>query len=143
MNFSLNTGRKLWTLVAKNRTTNCLTRSMAQSSSAGKLSGKVAIVTASTEGIGLGIAESLAKHGASVMISSRKEANVEAAVAKLRDDGHEVAGTVCHVGKPQDRQNLLKETVNRYGGLDILVSNAAVNPYFGSIIDCPEDVWDK
>ena len=115
----------------------------------GKLSGKVAIVTASTEGIGLGIAESLAKHGASVMISSRKEANVEAAVAKLRADGHEVAGTVCHVGKPQDRQNLLKvrsscglsqldifplqETVNRYGGLDILVSNAAVNPYFGEL----------
>ena len=115
----------------------------------GKLSGKVAIVTASTEGIGLGIAESLAKHGASVMISSRKEANVEAAVAALRADGHEVAGTVCHVGKPQDRQNLLKvkspsglsqvdifplqETVNRFGGLDILVSNAAVNPYFGEL----------
>ena len=106
-------------------------------------------MTASTEGIGLGIAESLAKHGASVMISSRKEANVEAAVAALRADGHEVAGTVCHVGKPQDRQNLLKvkspsglsqvdifplqETVNRFGGLDILVSNAAVNPYFGEL----------
>ena len=75
----------------------------------GKLSGKVAIVTASTEGIGLGIAESLAKHGASVMISSRKKANVEAAVANLRAEGHEVAGTVCHVGKPEDRQNLLKE----------------------------------
>jgi len=145
MNFSLNTGRKLWTLVGKNNspTVNCLTRAMTQSSSPGKLSGKVAIVTASTEGIGLGIAESLAGHGASVMISSRKKANVEAAVGKLRDDGHEVAGTVCHVGKPEDRQNLLKETVNRYGGLDILVSNAAVNPYFGSIIDCPEDVWDK
>ena len=105
-------------------------------------------MTASTEGIGLGIAESLAKHGASVMISSRKEANVEAAVAKLRADGHEVAGAVCHVGKPQDRTNLLKviyvsashiiyillqETVNRFGGLDILVSNAAVNPYFGEL----------
>ena len=66
-------------------------------------------MTASTEGIGLGIAESLAKHGASVMISSRKEANVEAAVAKLRAEGHqEVAGTVCHVGKPGDRHNLLQ-----------------------------------
>ena len=110
-------------------------------------------MTASTEGIGLGIAESLAKHGASVMISSRKEANVEAAVAKLRAEGHqEVAGTVCHVGKPGDRHNLLQvkssydlsqlhilyfptqETVNRFGGLDILVSNAAVNPYFGELL---------
>ena len=69
-------------------------------------------MTASTEGIGLGIAESLAKHGASVMISSRKEANVEAAVAKLRADGHEVAGAVCHVGKPEDRNKLLKVKYN-------------------------------
>ena len=69
-------------------------------------------MTASTEGIGLGIAESLAKHGASVMISSRKEANVEAAVAKLRAEGHEVAGAVCHVGKPEDRNNLLKVKYN-------------------------------
>ena len=81
-------------------------------------------MTASTEGIGLGIAESLAKHGASVMISSRKEANVEAAVAKLRADGHEVAGTVCHVGKPEDRNNLLKVKYN-FG-----VSQLHIFPFF-------------
>jgi len=130
--------------VVKNNTgTVDVMRSMSKISSPGKLSGKVAIVTASTDGIGLGIAENLASHGASVMISSRKQANVDEAVAKLRAEGHNVAGTVCHVGKQEDRQNLLKETVSRYGGLDILVSNAAVNPYFGSIVDCPEDVWDK
>lgn len=148
MNFSLNTSRNVikgLTLVAKHHTglLSGFNRNMSNLSSSGKLSGKVAIVTASTDGIGLGIAESLASHGAKVMISSRKEANVSAAVDKLRADGHDVAGAVCHVGKQQDRDNLFKETVNRWGGLDILVSNAAVNPYFGSIVDCPEDVWDK
>jgi len=109
----------------------------------GRLSGKVAIVTASTEGIGYGIAQKLASEGANVMISSRKEANVEAAVSKLSSEGLNVQGTVCHVGKKEDREKLLKETVARFGGLDILVSNAAVNPYFGTMLECPEDVWEK
>ena len=65
-------------------------------------------MTASTDGIGLGIAESLASHGAKVMISSRKEANVSAAVEKLRANGHDVAGAVCHVGKQEDRDSLFK-----------------------------------
>jgi len=110
----------------------------------GRLSGKVAIVTASTEGIGYGIAHKLASEGANVMISSRKEANVEAAVSKLSSEGlKNVQGTVCHVGKKEDRDKLLKETVARFGGLDILVSNAAVNPYFGTMLECPEDMWEK
>merc|ERR1719328_238552 len=101
-----------------------------QMSGQGKLGGKVALVTASTEGIGYGIAQSLASHGASVMISSRKEANVDSAVSKLRSEGLNVDGVVCHVGKKEDREKMIKETVAKYGGLDILVSNAAVNPYF-------------
>merc|ERR1712042_272594 len=109
----------------------------------GKLSGKVAIVTASTDGIGFGIAENLARHGASVMISSRKAANVTSAVEKLQAEGLSVGGTVCHVGKQEDRANLFQQTVDMFGGLDILVSNAAVNPYFGPTLECPEDVWDK
>jgi len=102
----------------------------------GKLGGKVALVTASTEGIGYGIAQNLASHGASVMICSRKVANVDAAVSKLTSEGHSVSGVVCHVGKKEDRDNLIQETVAKYGGLDILVSNAAVNPYFGSSAQC-------
>merc|ERR1712240_506677 len=109
----------------------------------GKLSGKVAIVTASTDGIGFGIAENLARHGASVMVSSRKAANVTSAVEKLQAEGLSVGGTVCHVGKQEDRANLFQQTVDMFGGLDILVSNAAVNPYFGPTLECPEDVWDK
>lgn len=110
---------------------------------AGKLSGKIAVVTASTDGIGFSIAQNLARHGAKVMISSRKEANVAKAVAELESEGLEVAGRVCHVGKAGDRESLLSNTVDRFGGLDILVSNAAVNPYFGPTLGCPEEAWDK
>jgi len=110
---------------------------------ASSLSGKVAVVTASTEGIGLAIAQRLAEDGAKVMISSRKAANVEKAVADLTSAGLDVSGRVCHVGKKEDRDALLTATVETYGGLDILVSNAAVNPFFGRILDCDDQVWDK
>ncbi|XP_071565594.1 dehydrogenase/reductase SDR family member 4 [Temnothorax nylanderi] len=108
-----------------------------------RLEGKVAIVTASTEGIGFSIAKRLAQEGAKVMISSRKESNVKKAVEELKSEGLQVAGTVCHVGKAEDRKNLFEKTKTDFGGLDILVSNAAVNPTVGSVLDCSEEVWDK
>ncbi|XP_012541657.1 dehydrogenase/reductase SDR family member 4 [Monomorium pharaonis] len=108
-----------------------------------RLEGKVAIVTASTEGIGFSIAKRLAQEGAKVMISSRKEANVKKAVEALKSEGLQVAGTVCHVGKAEDRKNLFEKTKTDFGGLDILVSNAAVNPMAGPVLDSPEEVWDK
>jgi len=111
--------------------------------SGGKLAGKVAMVTASTDGIGLAIAQNLGRHGASVMVSSRKEDNVEKAVQQLQAEGLDVEGMVCHVGKSSDRAAILESTVKRWGGLDILVSNAAVNPYLGPIANCPEKTWDK
>ncbi|XP_011166980.1 dehydrogenase/reductase SDR family member 4 [Solenopsis invicta] len=108
-----------------------------------RLEGKVAIVTASTEGIGFSIAKRLAQEGAKVMISSRKEANVKRAVEELKSEGLQVAGTICHVAKAEDRKNLLEKTKSDFGGLDILVSNAAVNPVVGPVLDQTEKVWDK
>jgi dehydrogenase/reductase SDR family protein 4 len=122
-------------------------RRMSVSSTRGgdaKFEGKVAIVTASTDGIGYAIAERLLRDGAKVMVSSRKERNVERAVERLREGGGgDVGGVVCHVGKADDRRTLLQETVRRFGGLDILVSNAAVNPAFGDTTTVEESVWDK
>lgn len=109
----------------------------------GKLTGKVAVVTASSDGIGLAIAERLAEDGASVMISSRKQQNVDNAVKTLKSKGLSVSGTVCHVAKMEHRQKLLEKTVYEFGGIDLLVSNAAVNPIFGPILDTSEDAWDK
>ncbi|KAI4492205.1 hypothetical protein M0802_009895 [Mischocyttarus mexicanus] len=108
-----------------------------------RLEGKVAIVTASTEGIGYSIARRLAQEGAKVMISSRKESNVKRAVDELLQEGLSVAGTVCHVGKAEQREQLFKETKSLFGGLDILVSNAAANPQAGPVLESDEEVWDK
>ncbi|XP_046544109.1 dehydrogenase/reductase SDR family member 4-like isoform X1 [Haliotis rubra] len=123
--------------------TPCILMRMASSTGSGKLAGKVAVVTASTEGIGFAIARRLGQDGAKVMVSSRKQANVDAAVKQLQSENLSVAGITCHVGKAQDRAKLIQETVKTFGGIDILVSNAAVNPVFGPIMDTSPESWDK
>ncbi|XP_052818963.1 dehydrogenase/reductase SDR family member 4-like isoform X2 [Mya arenaria] len=77
------------------------------------------------------------------MVSSRKQANVDKAVGDLRKKGLKVAGIVCHVAKPDHRTRLIEKTVAEFGGLDLLVSNAAVNPIFGPILNATEDAWEK
>uniref|UniRef100_A0A8C8VIX3 Dehydrogenase/reductase SDR family member 4 n=1 Tax=Pelusios castaneus TaxID=367368 RepID=A0A8C8VIX3_9SAUR len=111
--------------------------------SRGALADKVALVTASTEGIGFAIAQRLAQDGAYVVLSSRKQRNVDRAVAELRAQNLSVSGTVCHVGQAEDRERLVAMALERHGGIDILVSNAAVNPFFGNTLDATEDVWNK
>jgi dehydrogenase/reductase SDR family protein 4 len=108
-----------------------------------RFDGKVAVVTASTEGIGLAIAERLGSEGAKVVVSSRKQKNVDAAVEKLTNLGQTVIGLVCHVASKEDRRKLLQQAAEKFGGIDILVSNAAVNPAFGPLFDTTEETWDK
>lgn len=112
-------------------------------SHARRLEGKVCVVTASTEGIGLAIAKRLGAEGGKVVVSSRKQANVDEAVKLLKDQGATVHGVACHVGNANDRKKLFDETIERFGGLDILVSNAAVNPEVGQVLDASEQAWDK
>ncbi|XP_012611515.1 dehydrogenase/reductase SDR family member 4 [Microcebus murinus] len=107
------------------------------------LANKVALVTASTDGIGFAIARRLAQDGAHVVVSSRKQQNVDRAVAALQGEGLSVSGTICHVGKAEDRERLVATAVKLHGGIDILVSNAAVSPFFGNLMDATEEVWDK
>jgi len=113
------------------------------SSEAKRFEGKVAVVTASTDGIGYAIAERLGMDGAKVMVSSRKPKNVTNTVAQLQSKGIICEGIPCHVGSGDDRQALIDATLQSFGGIDLLVSNAAANPHFGSILDCSEDAWDK
>lgn len=108
-----------------------------------RLKDQVAIVTASTKGIGLAIAERLAEEGAHVVVSSRRQENVNEAVEAIRKKGGEVLGLVCHVGRKEDRQRLVAETLRAHGRIDILVNNAAVNPVFGPVIQIDEQAWDK
>ncbi|EFA00284.1 dehydrogenase/reductase SDR family member 4 [Tribolium castaneum] len=107
-----------------------------------RLAGKIAIVTASTDGIGFAIAQRLAREGAKVIVSSRKQNNVDEAVSRLKSEGLDVTGLMCHVSKADHRKKLF-DTAKKLGGLDILVSNAAVNPSVAPVLDCDESSWDK
>ncbi|KAI3456518.1 hypothetical protein Pfo_013181 [Paulownia fortunei] len=108
-----------------------------------RFEGKVAIVTASTQGIGFGIAERLGLEGAAVVISSRRQRNVDEAVEKLKARGIEVLGLVCHISNAQQRKDLIAKTVEKYGKIDVIVSNAAANPAVDGILETKESVLDK
>nr|UJT32177.1 dehydrogenase/reductase SDR family member 4 [Epicauta chinensis] len=107
-----------------------------------RLSGRIAIVTGSTEGIGFATAKRLAQEGATVIICSRKQQNVDRAVEQLKSENLKVVGVVCHVGQQEDRQRLFEEAA-KLGGLDILVANAGVNPSLAPVLNCDEKAWDK
>lgn len=103
------------------------------------LNGRVAVVTGASKGIGLAIARGMAEFGAQVVISSRKPEGIQAAVDRLKAEGVEVIGKVCHVGEPSQCTSLIQETVDELGGVDILVNNAAINPHYGPVqtLDMP------
>lgn len=109
-----------------------------------RLNGKVCVVTASSDGIGFSIAKKLGFEGAKVVVSSRKQANVDEAVKLLKSEGiSDVHGVTCHVAKATDRKKLFEEAVKTFGGIDVLVSNAAVNPAVSSVLDTDAEAWDK
>jgi NAD(P)-dependent dehydrogenase (short-subunit alcohol dehydrogenase family) len=108
------------------------------------LTGKVAIVTGSTKGIGRQIAYRLAQHGAKVVVSSRKADAVEAVTAEINADFPDSAiGIPCNIGYKEQLQGLVDETRKRLGKIDVLVCNAAINPFAGSMADIPDDAFDK
>jgi dehydrogenase/reductase SDR family member 4 len=107
------------------------------------LSGKVAVVTGSTRGIGKSIAEELARAGAKVAVSSRKAEACEAVRAEFEKQGYEVLAQPCNVSRKDELQALVDATRKRWGRIDIAVSNAASNPYYGPLADIPDDAFDK
>ena len=107
------------------------------------LQGKVALVTGSTRGIGKAIAEALALAGAKVSLSSRKSDACETARAELAARGFEVMAQPCNVSRKDELQALVDATRERWGGIDIVVCNAAANPYFGPLAAIPDEAFDK
>ena len=107
------------------------------------LTGKVALITGSTKGIGKSIAEEMARAGAKVVVSSRKADAVEAVTKALAAKGYTALGVPCNIGVKAELQNLVDKTMEQWGRIDILVCNAAINPQFGSITKVTDDVYEK
>jgi len=109
------------------------------------LTGKVALLTGSSKGMGKAMAEGLAEHGARVVVSSRKLDQCEEAAKEINEKcGAERAIAIaCNIGYKDQLQRLVDETHARLGKIDILIANAGVNPYYGSILKIPDEAYDK
>lgn len=107
------------------------------------LAGKVAVITGSSRGIGRSIAIRLAQHGAKVVVTSRKAEACEKVAAEIKAAGGTAIVVPCNVSDKAQLQGLVDATVKEWGQIDILVCNAAVNPFFGPSKDIPDDAFDK
>lgn len=107
------------------------------------LAGKVAIVTGSSRGIGRASAELLAQMGARLVISSRKADACDVVTDAINKAGGEAHTIACNISRRAEVEALVAGTLKRFGRLDILVCNAAVNPYYGPLLDITDEAFDK
>ena len=109
-----------------------------------QLAERVAIVTGASRGLGNAIAEGLVEQGARVVLSSRRQADLDREAERLngRFPGSAVA-VAAHAGREDELRNLVDATMERFGRIDVLVNNAGTNPYFGPLIDAELGAWDK
>src|SRR5437867_1324580 len=107
------------------------------------LTGKVAVVTGASRGIGEAIATAFARHGAKIVLAARKLDGLAAVEKKLHNEGHDAIALACHTGKAGEVTQLFKAAVDRFQKIDVLVNNAATNPHFGRLVDASEAQLDK
>ncbi|MCO6450057.1 MAG: glucose 1-dehydrogenase [Caldilineales bacterium] len=107
------------------------------------LTGKTAIITGASRGIGEAIARAYAGAGACVVLSSRKLEGLEEVAASIRAAGGQALAIAAHTGDSEAIANLVATATREFGGVDILVNNAATNPHFGPLLAADEGQWDK
>lgn len=107
------------------------------------LKDKVAIVTGASKGIGAAIASIYAAAGAKVVVSSRKQEAVDEVAEQINASGFEALGVACNTGNMEDIGNLVDQTLESFGKIDIIVNNAATNPVFGPVLNTELSAFDK
>jgi NAD(P)-dependent dehydrogenase (short-subunit alcohol dehydrogenase family) len=108
------------------------------------LTGKVAVVTGGSRGLGRSMCIAFARHGASVVVASRKEdACVALAKEITAETGRDALGVACHVGRWEDCDRLIDQAVQRFGGINVLVNNAGMSPLYGSLPEVSQELFDK
>lgn len=107
------------------------------------LAGKVAVITGASRGIGAAIARCYAAMGAAVVLSSRKQEAVEKVAGSIRTDGGRALAVAAHTGDSCAIDALVQQAVSAFGGIDVLVNNAATNPHFGPVLSAEESHWQK
>jgi len=107
------------------------------------LTGRVALIAGASRGIGEAIAHGFAEHGATVICSSRKQADCEKVAEAIRDSGGNAISAELHLGELSDHGKVIDMIAEKYGRLDILVNNGATNPYMGPAHEAPEAAYDK
>ena len=107
------------------------------------LTDKVAIVTGASRGIGEAIAKTFAEYGAKIVLASRKQEGLDAVAKSINEAGGEALPIACHTGKMEMIDALYEKVMDTYGRVDILVNNAATNPFFGSMLEISESQYDK
>ena len=108
-----------------------------------QLEGRRAVITGASRGIGKAIAERLAHNGARVALVSRKRETLEEVASELTSRGTETLVIPANMNRSEDVVAIIPQVVERWGGVDILVNNAATNPVFGPLVDLNEEAWDK
>lgn len=107
------------------------------------LTGRVALIAGASRGIGEAIAHGFAEHGATVICSSRKQADCEKVAETIREKGGKAISAELHLGELADHGKIVDMIAEKYGRLDILVNNGATNPYMGAAHEAPETAYDK
>ncbi|MFZ1263641.1 MAG: glucose 1-dehydrogenase [Chitinophagaceae bacterium] len=108
-----------------------------------RIDNKVAIITGASKGIGKAIARALGQQGARIVIASRKQDAVDEIAKEFLAEGIEAIGIAAHMGDRGQVKNLVEQTFKHFGGIDIIVNNAATNPSFGPISETDNTVFDK
>jgi NAD(P)-dependent dehydrogenase (short-subunit alcohol dehydrogenase family) len=107
------------------------------------LRGKVAVITGSSRGLGLASAKGLAEHGAKVVISGRKAEACDAAAAEIRAAGGEAIAAPANIGRKEELQRAVDAANETWGRVDIVMANAAIHPWVGSVLDLKDETFNK